>query len=204
MCVCVASDTTAAPTESFKADFAANFATTTEQYDRYAAFRDLFKEETKSTTEAAEPATKDEESVEEKKINNTDIVVSKEDRYAALREIVELEFKDNVSEVNENVKNDDVLLENETNIFKTTKEMEEKVKDDDIIKYTPPLNIIQEADKSPVSETAIKSPAVSEITQKTAHPTSGSLSDVISGSSPEIDNTGSASEIVKKTTDAAG
>lgn len=146
--------------------------------------------------------------MEEPKINNTDVCISKEDRYAALREIVEMEFKDSNEVKSENVeienlKNEEVLLENETNIFKTSKEVDEK----DVIKYTEPLNIIQEA-KSPLNETkTIKSPclpAVTEIIQKSAHPTSGSLSDVISGSSPEIDNTGSTSEIGKKSADAAG
>lgn len=197
--------------ETFKADFAANFGTTAEQLDRYAAFRDLFKDDSKPVVEPLEPPEKDEET----KINNTDVVsdTSKEDRYAALREIVEMEFKDNGEVVemenikNENKSEEDVLMQNETNIFKVNKELDERPKDD-IIKYTSPLNIIQDAAKSPLSETLpVKSPglpAVTEIIQKSAHPTSGSLSDVISGSSPEVDNTGSASEIVKKTTDAAG
>lgn len=180
--------------------------------DRYAAFRDLFKDDSKPVVEPLEPPEKDEE---EKKINNTDVVsdASKEDRYAALREIVEMEFKDNGEVVemenikNENKSEEDVLLQNDTNIFKENKELEDRPKDD-IIKYTSPLNIIQDAAKSPLNETlTVKSPclpAVTEIIQKSAHPTSGSLSDAISGSSPEIDNTGSASEIGKKNTDAAG
>lgn len=154
---------------------------------------------------------KEENIVAEAKINNTDVCISKEDRYAALREIVEMEFKEG-NEVKsedveiENLKNEEVLLENETNIFKTSKEVEEKG-NDDVIKYSEPLNIIQEA-RSPLEETqTVKSPClpvVTEIIQNSTHPTSGSLSDVISGSSPEIDNTGSASEIGKKSADAAG
>lgn len=197
--------------QSFKADFAANFGSSSE-HDRYAVFRDLFKETAASIQRStiSDPPEKDEN--EEEKINNTDLV-SKEDRYAALREIVEMEFKetndDTVADVEiENMKNDDdVLLENKTNIFKTTsKDLKEK-DEDDIIKYHSPLNIIQNTKKSPLTDTAVKSPClpvVSEIIEKSMPPTSGSLSDVISGSSPEVDNTGSTSEIGKKNADAAG
>lgn len=202
------------PSQTFKADFAANFGTTTtDQYDRYAAFRDLFKVEAPPTTAhasiVAEPPEKDENVTVERKINNTDDIsaMSKEDRYAALREIVELEFKeggDGDKVEIENLKNnEEVLLENETNIFKTGKELEEGddgAGDVVVIEYGSTLNIVEEA----ANETEVlKSPVVGDL-QKNPHPTSGSLSDVISGSSPEVDNTGSNSEIGKKNADAAG
>lgn len=171
--------------QTFKADFAANCGSTTEQYDRYAAFRELFKEAPQVPVKEEVAEREDEEGKGE------DVeVVSKEDRYAALREIVEMELENEKSgdaEL-ESIKNE-VLIQNETNLFKTAKEVDDdKPKTEEIIKYkTPPS-------KSPEPPT-IKSPAVTEILQK---PTSGSLSDVISGSSPEIDNTGSTSEIAKK------
>ncbi|KAJ8972880.1 hypothetical protein NQ317_015785 [Molorchus minor] len=61
--------------------------------------------------------------------------------------------------------------------------------------------------KSPVKSALIKSPlpsSVTDIMQNNIRPNSGSLSDVISGSSPEVDNTASNSEIGKKIADATG
>lgn len=61
--------------------------------------------------------------------------------------------------------------------------------------------------KSPAEKLVAKSPipeVITEIINNSTRLTSGSLSDVISGSSPEIDNTGSNSEVTKKTTDATG
>lgn len=62
--------------------------------------------------------------------------------------------------------------------------------------------------KSPDEKILRKSPVPEVITEiinnSTARLTSGSLSDVVSGSSPEIDNTGSNSEVAKKSNDVTG
>lgn len=61
--------------------------------------------------------------------------------------------------------------------------------------------------KSPGEKMLAKSPipeVITEIINSTTRLTSGSLSDVVSGSSPEIDNTGSNSEVAKKKNDATG
>lgn len=134
-------------------------------------------------------------------------------------EFDEVEDENNKNE-NENVSNDydesniDVKIENETNIINSEKSLNEESQiitpKDQIIEYntTNDKNDLKEATpvKSPVLKT-VKSPvpvAVTEVIQNNARLNSGSLSDVISGSSPEIDNTGSTSEVVKKSTDATG
>ncbi|XP_074037034.1 DAB adaptor protein isoform X3 [Leptinotarsa decemlineata] len=61
--------------------------------------------------------------------------------------------------------------------------------------------------KSPVKSTLVKSPVpsvITEMVQNNTRLTSGSLSDVVSGSSPEVDNTASNSDVGKKTADATG
>ncbi|XP_049817502.1 protein disabled isoform X2 [Aethina tumida] len=144
------------------------------------------------------------------------------DKYAALREI-EIEFRESdrpEDDANENedisnqvnggsnenladttTTNDMVDLENKLNIEETEKETTQ-----DIIEYegegvaTP-----VKSPRSPIKSNVVKSPipsAITEIVQNNTRLTSGSLSDVISGSSPEVDNTGSNSE--KKNNDAAG
>lgn len=187
-------------TPSFKADFTANFNNlnnTTEMYDKYAAFRELLQEEVKESKPKAEEDTHNNTS-EQNVPSNTEIA----DKYAALREIADLEIqtknessKDNDTEAESN----EVENENKTNIFKA-EEKKVSIKDS-LIEYT---DIKQEnvALKSPETKpTPIRSP-VTEVIQKNVHLTSGSLSDAVSGSSPEIDNTASA-EMPKKSPDVA-
>nr|XP_022904079.1 protein disabled isoform X2 [Onthophagus taurus] len=150
------------------------------------------------------------------------------DRYAALREIVDIEIKNTSIEENEEDENKDKIdelngvnrvmeendlneqnsknlvdTENEVNIMNTEK-FEEKEKSK-VIEYPSPIEskiVVTTPVKSP--EKLPKSPlpeVVEEVIKNDARITSGSLSDVVSGSSPEIDNTGSNSE-VKKSADA--
>ncbi|KAK9759072.1 Phosphotyrosine interaction domain (PTB/PID) [Popillia japonica] len=155
------------------------------------------------------------------------------DKYAALREIVETENGrgksiDEENNLDENTdentgsgeRNDlsekhlhekTVEVENEANIINTEKFSENK-DNNKIIEYNVSLDmkkdiIVTTPVNSPV-EKIVKSPVPEVITEiinnSTTRLTSGSLSDVVSGSSPEIDNTGSNSEVVKKTNDATG
>ncbi|GJQ66151.1 Dab [Trypoxylus dichotomus] len=152
------------------------------------------------------------------------------DRYAALREIVEIETNgrgksiDEENNLDENTGNGEgnglsekqlhektVEVENEANIINTEKFCENK-DNNKLIEYNVSLDmksdiIVTTPLKSP-GEKIVKSPIPEVITEiinnSTIRPASGSLSDAISGSSPEIDNTGSNSEVTKKTNDATG
>ncbi|CAH1954612.1 unnamed protein product [Acanthoscelides obtectus] len=154
------------------------------------------------------------------------------DRYAALREIVDIELKQsglgenklddtNVPEQDvaiQNVVNQDTNKESEINIINTKKTIvsDEKAKaiispvKSNIIEYSAPLDSNEKSvtiEKSPVKSSILKSPlpsAVSEIVQNSARMTSGSLSDVVSGSSPEVDNTASNSDAGKKASETTG
>lgn len=161
-----------------------------EKTDRYAALREIVENEIKQTT------IKEEESVEENNIN-------------------EVEIKNEQNNLNEETTNEDTKIKNETNIIETEKKLlEDKEKEiispkDQVIEYSTTI----ETKKDSLSPAPLKSPvkvkspvpgAVTEVIQTNNRLTSGSLSDVVSGSSPEIDNTGSTSEVAKKSADATG
>lgn len=156
---------------------------------------------------------------------------SNSDKYAALREIVEKELKvteteqenDNrdETEVKTMQEEKDMLNEEEvkeTNIINLENKfnVEDEKSKLNIIEYNTPLDNKDlkavsplKLPKSPVDKgnNIIKSPvpvAITKIMQNSARLTSGSLSDVVSGSSPEVDNTASNSEVGKKVGDAAG
>lgn len=170
----------------------------TQVIDKYAALREIVENEIKQTTIRNEHEDEDEEEEEE-----------------------EEDEEENLANENEKVINQDdqanleVKIENETNIFNTEKILKEESIEiispkDTVIEYNtqidnkPDLKATTPV-KSPNSKT-IKSPipvAVTDVIQNNTRLNSGSLSDVISGSSPEIDNTGSTSD-VKKSTDATG
>lgn len=192
------------------------FFSKTESYDRYAVFRELINEEVKP---AVEQTQKDEKETYENSLNIINQTSDeKEDKYAALREIVEMEIKQTENEItnrvspNPDIINQDELEKNKKNELKDEKiiNKENELKTEaDIIEYSDPLTVKSEnkdslITKSPVNKKSPLPVAVSEIIQKNVHLTSGSLSDVVSGSSPEVDNTGSTSEMVKKGPDMAG
>lgn len=159
---------------------------------------------------------------------------SSDDKYAALREIVEIEIKQaelekdeenkNVTEneSTENTEKDDNVNENqeanveEINLTNKEHNLQESLEKDIISKACIIEYVVEPTDgkskvtspeKSPARSPVMKSPvpsAITEIIQSNARLTSGSLSDVLSGSSPEVDNTGSNSDIPKKITDPAG
>ncbi|CAH0552143.1 unnamed protein product [Brassicogethes aeneus] len=193
---------------NFQADFAGNFNNLNpcgETYDRYAVFRELIEEEIKQTKIDGEPEQLHEEEEEEEVENNavensnSNFASVQEsngltDRYAALREIVEIELIKQTENYNE-----------ETNTNENMVEVENKLNSEDNELKDAIISVVEKGSKSPVKTNLVKSPvpsAVTEIVQNNARLTSGSLSDVISGSSPEIDNTGSNSE--KKNNDATG
>ncbi|XP_063921494.1 protein disabled isoform X2 [Zophobas morio] len=151
------------------------------------------------------------------------------DKYAALREIVESELKlteaeykdDNKNENDQNELNEEIVEEpDETTIINIENKLIDEEKDKqpispkyNLIEYNTtldtqdikPSNEAVKSPKSPVNK-AIKSPvpiAITDIMQSNVRLNSGSLSDVVSGSSPEVDNTGSNSEVGKKNDDAA-
>ncbi|KAF2900571.1 hypothetical protein ILUMI_05613 [Ignelater luminosus] len=163
---------------------------TEEKTDRYAALREIVESEIKQTT------IKEEESVEENNIN-------------------EVEIKNEQNNLNEETTNEDTKIKNETNIIDTEKKLlSDKEKEiispkDQVIEYSTTI----ETKKDSLSPAPLKSPskikspvpgAVTEVIQTNNRLTSGSLSDVVSGSSPEVDNTGSTSEVAKKSADATG
>lgn len=127
----------------------------------------------------------------------------------------EEEEEENINE--DNVKEtEDINMINKENKFSEDKEKEmiSPIKSN-IIEYSKPLdnmdikviNPVKSPLKSPVQVPVVKSPvpsAITEIVQSNTRLTSGSLSDVISGSSPEVDNTASNSDVGKKATDATG
>ncbi|CAG9863532.1 unnamed protein product [Phyllotreta striolata] len=209
----------------FKADFDATESRSDASYDRYAVFRELMREEIgRGRAEAAETP----EAVEEKpKPAESEAKPPSErvDRYAALREIVENELKQSEEGVDEPDNKDDVVdtrdIEEKLNIINQEKQLR-SVNDDEqnekkIIEYISlgehKMSDVGEKKpatipvKSPVKSNIIKSPVpnvIAEMVQNNARLTSGSLSDVISGSSPEIDHTASNSEPGKKIDDVTG
>lgn len=141
------------------------------------------------------------------------------DRYAALREIIletskiseekdsNLEPVQDVAEEKPDEEIDEGLNNLNQESLKPTEDAELNDKlnrevESNIIEYETSLEPNKEKLKSPTkSPTRIKSPvpiAITEIIQTSNHLTSGSVSDVVSGSSPEIDNAGSNSEAVTK------
>ncbi|XP_066249768.1 protein disabled isoform X3 [Euwallacea similis] len=180
-------------TPSFHADFAANFGQSS--YDKYAVFREL-QEEIKQTKIDGEP-----EELREEELRTEAQAPVTEDKYAALREIVEVEIKQAQDNLADLVNEDRKLSVEDINAV--NKDRLEPVKED-VIEFksktvTP--------EKSPTRSPIMKSPlptAVTEIMQASARLTSGSLSDVLSGSSPEVDNTGSNSDTAKKHLDPTG
>lgn len=157
--------------------------------------------------------------------------LSVEDKYAALREIVEIEIKQteqNKDEVNQNIVESEGTLNKDTlnedqeksvedinlaNKEHNLHEVPEKdiISKDCIIEYMleskEPKSKTVTPEKSPTRSPVMKSPvpnAITEIIQSSTRLTSGSLSDVLSGSSPEVDNTGSNSDIPKKNLDPTG
>lgn len=212
---------------SFQADFAANFNNlNADTYDRYAVFRELMQEEIKQTKIDTEPEQLQEEKQQlENNVNLNLTSINDQnncatDKYAALREIVETELKqnENVQDVSEQDENSLDIENNENNIVNKENKFNVEDKEQEIItspkntliEYTPTLvenkeNKIISPIKSP-KQNIVKSPipsAVTEIIQTNTRLTSGSLSDVISGSSPEVDNTAN-SDSGKKATDATG
>lgn len=132
------------------------------------------------------------------------------DRYAALREIVENEIKltekedmEDEDAKDEEETNEQTNLESTENLINSEKTfISDETKDiiipkKDVIEYN-----IEKSAKSPVKSPITVNEPVTDV-QNNSRLNSGSLSDVISGSSPEVDNTGSNSEVAKKT-DATG
>lgn len=165
--------------------------------DKYAALREIVENEIKQNQIINEKDNEEEEEEEEEEEDNNKNESDK---------VINNDEKANI----------DVKIENETNIINTEKSIKDKEESeiitskDQVIEYnTTSEKIDLKATtpvKSPVTKT-VKSPipiAVTDVIQNNTRLNSGSLSDVISGSSPEIDNTGSTSEVAKKSTDATG
>ncbi|CAH1163912.1 unnamed protein product [Phaedon cochleariae] len=131
---------------------------------------------------------------------------------------------ENIAELDENEEEEPITKEPDAiGIINEENKLHSQIKDQEvvapiqttIIEYITPTiedkNGIIDIDivpvKSPVKSTMVKSPvpcAVTEIIQNNTRLTSGSLSDVVSGSSPEVDNTASNSDVGKKSADVTG
>ncbi|KAK9880484.1 hypothetical protein WA026_011729 [Henosepilachna vigintioctopunctata] len=150
-----------------------------------------------------------------------------EDRYAALREIAErdllkkeikiIEEKEHVNIDGSNVNPDfemesKKIMEKQNSIIENKlNEESNRITDKSYIDYDKKVegekdDILMKPAKSP-AKIGAKSPipsAITEILQSNVRLNSGSLSDIVSGSSPEVDNTISNSEVVHKTEDITG
>lgn len=147
---------------------------------------------------------------------------SKTDRYAALRDIIiedvvmaNTEVKENNVEnerseeakieqlKDEQISNDKVISEEEQNDLNQDLKQKRKISKEDVNNDEIVESNIIEYERSLVSE-KIKSPgpvAVTEIIQTSNHhvmTTSGSVSDAVSGSSPEVDNVQNTADTVNK------
>lgn len=200
---------------TFKADFAANFndinnatvsSTKNETYDRYAVFRELLQQEEETKKGETNETIEIQDSPEgvDTKLDleykpTFENTTSGTDRYAALREIItqDNEQKEsNVDEPPEPKEDNDEKQQNDLNVETKT---DKNDVENNIIEYEEPpetkekLNI-DTPDKSPA-----KSPVpVTEIIQTNNHVTSGSLSDAVTGSSPEMDNLANSETVEKK------
>ncbi|KAJ8972313.1 hypothetical protein NQ314_000228 [Rhamnusium bicolor] len=156
-------------------------------------------------------------------LKQTDLEKDESNQNQCQNEIEDIaEEEEEEEDEDENNVNDNIKETEDINIFnKENKYIEDKEQDiispikSNIIEYSIPPDIkdiqlktpVKSPVRSPVKPAIVKSPipsAVTEIVQNNTRLTSGSLSDVISGSSPEVDNTASNSDIGKKTTDATG
>ncbi|XP_045476508.1 protein disabled isoform X2 [Harmonia axyridis] len=206
---------------AFQADFETNFdgakpVSGGESYDRYAVFRELINEEIKQTKIDTEPQEFKEVEVEKPIVFPPMEIQSPmtetktaEDRYAALREIVEEELMKTENKIIEESpleENDVEQSEKNTSIVqsdgKKDKEGNEssELKVDGSLKdgrLSPPKSPSKFLSKSPISN------VITEIIQ-TTRLNSGSLSDIISGSSPEVDNMMESSEAGNKQIEATG
>ena len=211
----------------FRADFA-NFNNFdmpgNDTFDRYAVFRELLEEDLKH--DAIITSGESKPNVEEAKLReqsqSDDLKQDIVDKYAALRDIVEeIEIQkddanDNSQETNDDnsrecnksdLQNnaevqDNVHAENEANIIDTERYSEKNIIEYNTVTVAKSVGTL----KSPVKK-SLKSPiplAVADVIQNTARLTSGSLSDAVSGSSPEIDNNGSTSDANRRNRDTTG
>lgn len=197
---------------AFQADFASNFGSNNgttisdSTFDKYAVFREL-QEEIKQTRIDTEP----EEIVAEKEVVVTTANSSNEDKYAALREIVEIELTTTTQvekNLSDTVNEDQLTSVEDINAANREQKTQQEMLKENIMEYmVGQKSKSVTPEKSPARSPIMKSPvpsAITEIIQANARLTSGSLSDVLSGSSPEIDNTGSNSDIAKKHLDPTG
>lgn len=183
----------------FKEDFADfnNFNNTDlmARPDKYAVFRELLQEEIKQTHIYSEPEENnlDQDSkseVEEEKPSNLDaahpIVENGNvtDRYAALREIVETEIKQTLIVEKEEQNDNKVTSADKENNLEEEPEKEDKESE----------SIAAVDDRK-----ELISPPVDVESTQANRPTSGSLSDIISESSPEV-----GTPEVKKSADTTG
>lgn len=215
---------------SFQADFAANFNNLNNKpqevsYDRYAVFRELMQEEIKQTKIDSEPEQILEEKVKMESASVDNIVLDlqpfkkesteAEDKYAALREIVENELKQcEILRPVESEKAQEDPQEIEVPVSNETKKTEDVCKIEEM-EMQEPIDIkeFSQLDESNVGKKeSPTTPVVSDVqvlnevgaVPGAARLTSGSLSDIVSGSSPEIDGVASNTDADKKTPDPTG
>ncbi|KAJ8910787.1 hypothetical protein NQ315_015128 [Exocentrus adspersus] len=169
--------------------------------DKYAALREI-------EIEIKQREFKKDDSNQNQYVNEIEDIAEEEEEDEEEEE--EHTSKDNTNEI------DDTNILNKENKFDANngKEIISPISSN-IIEYSNPLDntdikVINPARsplKSPAQIPAVKSPvpsAITNIVQSNTRLTSGSLSDVISGSSPEVDNTASNSDVGKKIPDATG
>ncbi|KAG5897297.1 hypothetical protein JTB14_011462 [Gonioctena quinquepunctata] len=215
----------------FAANFSNSNNTMDPTYDRYAVFRELIQEEIKQTKIDSEPEEILEEKEKlENSVNTLREIVEIELKHSESEKDVNKNHSNEIEDIAEededaaepSVLNSESCSETENfNMINGDKkdkdstlhaEVEEKESvlpiDTSIIEFVKGAEVeIIAPIKSPVKSTIVKSPvpnAITEIMQNNTRLTSGSLSDVVSGSSPEVDNTASNSDVGKKSADAAG
>lgn len=167
--------------------------------DRYAALREIVESELKQTD-----------------ANNEDLNQNHPNDVEST-ELEDVNVEENATLSNGSLKDTDnlnIINQEKMQVENNEKEITSPIKTKIIEYITPPenknkeaLTSVKQALKSPIKSNIIKSPvpsAITEIVQNNTRLTSGSLSDVISGSSPEVENTASNSEVGKKANDATG
>lgn len=163
---------------------------TKEVVDKYAALREIVEQDIK-----------EKEKIENNcGVNEDDILVKEQNNKNEQNNVnaqIETNEKSNLNGTESEIIEKNLIIDDKNSDILPPKDI---MSYDSVLQSKKDTNIITSA-KSPTNKIP-KSPVQDGI-QNNVHLNSGSLSDVISGSSPEVDNNGTSTEI-KKSKDAAG
>ncbi|KAL3287233.1 hypothetical protein HHI36_001710 [Cryptolaemus montrouzieri] len=215
----------------FESNFGKSNPSHNDSFDRYAVFRELIDEEIKQTKIDTEPeelqgnrCEETETSVGVPSMKPALNESTAEDKYAALREIVErdlLRTENKIIEENEENNLDSTNKDDEEKSGKNEANTEDKItvenklnKEETFFNDRRYIDFNEKVEESGNDKVPMKSPkspvktvipvpsAITEVMQSDIRLNSGSLSDIVSGSSPEVDQ--SITEVGPKATDTTG